>query len=113
MPLLDIDLVKKHLRVTHDDDDDVIAAYQAAAEAAVTEYLDRNVYPAGDSPAPDDEYAIELRPSIVTAILLLVGNMYDGCDVDTDAVEGVAQPDGDVVLPGVIRTMLTPYRVWR
>jgi hypothetical protein len=106
MPLLDPSLVKKHLRVDSVDEDDVIAAYQAAAEASVCEYIDRDVYVSGDSPAPTDEYAIEIEPPITAAILLLIGDLYANREPDYKLA-------GDAVLPRAVRALLAPYRVWR
>lgn len=104
MPLLDIELVKKHLRVDWTDDDEAIAAYQAAAEGIVVEYIDRPVYVAGDSPVPDDAFAIELKPAITAAILLLVGDMYDNREAGNEQ---------GALLPRSVRALLAPYRVWR
>lgn len=107
MPLLDVALVKKHLRVDHDDDDTTIAAYQAAAETIVIEYVDRIVYASGGSaPSGDDGTAIEITPAITAAILLLVGDLYEVREADPDAT-------GNAVLPRAVRSLLAPYRVWR
>lgn len=106
MPLLDTGLVKKHLRVDSTDEDAVIAVYQAAAEATVREYIDREVYLSGDSPVPTDEFAIELEPPITAAILLLIGDFYANREPDYKL-------GGDAVLPRAVRALLAPYRVWR
>lgn len=107
MPLLDIDLVKKHLRVDFDDTDTEIEAYQAAAESIITEYLDRAVYGAsGSAPSGDDGTAIEVNAAITAAVLLLVGDMYEHRESDTWEVEGAT-------LPRTVRALLAPYRVWR
>lgn len=106
MSLLDFDLVKKHLRVDSTDEDDVIAAYQAAAEATVCEYVDRDVYAAGDSPVSADEFAIELEPPITAAILLLIGDLYAVREPDY-------KRDAGAMLPSSVRALLAPYRVWR
>lgn len=113
MPLLDFELVKAHLRVDDNDSDALIEAYQAAAEAIVAEYLDREVYASGDSPTPTDEYAIELQPPMTAAILLLIGDLYAARETDdTDAARkpSLAQ---NAVLPRAVRALLAPYRVWR
>lgn len=106
MSLLEASLVKKHLRVDSTDEDTVLAAYQAAAEATVCEYLDRDIYVSGDSPAPTDEFAIEIEPPITAAILLLVGDLYANREPDYKLL-------GDAVLPRAVRALLAPYRVWR
>ncbi|QKC99184.1 head-tail connector protein [Mesorhizobium sp. NZP2298] len=106
MSLLDIDLVKKHLRLDFLDDDDTIAAYQAAAETIVTEYVDREVYAEGGEPSGDDGTAIEVTPAITAAVLLLVGDLYENREADPES-------KGDAVLPRAVRALLAPYRVWR
>lgn len=107
MSLIDIALVKKHLRVYADDEDTEIAAYQAAAEAIIVAYLDRSVLGAGVSPlSGDDGTAIEVNPTITAAILLLTGDFYEFREADQSA-------DGDAVLPRAVRALLAPYRVWR
>lgn len=112
MALVTLTLAKKHLRVLHDDDDSEIEAYLAAAEDVVTKYIDRAVYaPADDSPpgAPpsgDDGTAIEISPSITAAILLLLGDLYENREVDS-------QDTSSAMLPRAVRALLAPYRVWR
>jgi len=107
MALVDIALVKKHLRVFHTDDDTEIAAYQAAAETIVKEYVDRVVYEAGGSaPSGDDGTAIEVTPAITAAILLLIGDLYERRESNTWEPE-------QATLPKSVRALLAPYRVWR
>lgn len=106
MPLLDLSLVKKHLRVDSNDEDILIAAYQAAAETSVSEYLDRVIYNDGDSPEPTDEYAMVIGPPITAAILLLIGDLYAVREPDPKL-------DGNAVFPRAVRALLAPYRVWR
>lgn len=105
MPLLDPALVKKHLRIDWADDDAIIEVYQTAAEDIVMEYINRPVYAAGDSPVPDDPYAMELTPSITAAILLLIGEMYDNREPDRRYF--------GAMLPRAVRSLLAPWRVWR
>lgn len=110
MPLLDPVLVKKHLRVFHNDEDAEIAAYQEAAEAIVVAHLDRPVYSDEVPDENDEEYdasAIVLNAAITAAILLMVGDLYE-----------IREPDpklnqGDAVLPKSVRMLLAPWRVWR
>lgn len=105
MPLVDLPLAKKHLRVDADDQDIEIAAYLAAAEVSVTEYLDRTVQAVEPLP-PDDPDAIVVEPPIVAAILLLTADLYAA----REPPEGAS---GDAMLPPVVRRLLAPYRVWR
>ena len=111
MPLLELPLVKKHLRVFHDDEDAEIAIYQEAAETIVVSYLDRVVLAAGPLPEPEDEdydaTAMVLNSSITAAILLMVGDLYEVREPDPKF------NDGDAVLPKSVRMLLAPWRVWR
>lgn len=111
MPLVDLDTLKKHLRVLHDDEDAEIELYGAAAEAVVIEHLDRIVVGA-DATLPtegEDGYdpdAMNVTPTVVAAILLVTGDLYE-----------VREPDpkllGDAVLPRAVRMLLAPWRIWR
>jgi hypothetical protein len=113
MSLLDLDLVKQHLRVDDSDSDALIAAYQAAAEAIVVEYVDRDVYAAGDSPGPTDDYSMQIEPPMVAAILLLIGDLY--AQRETEDADAARKPTlaQNAVLPRAVRALLAPYRVWR
>lgn len=111
MPLLDIDLVKSHLRVDDTDSDTLIAAYQGAAEEAIEQYLDRDIYLAGTSPTTVD--GIALNPAITAAILLLIGDMYADRETEDSDFQRRAQPGQNSVFPRQVRALLAPYRVWR
>lgn len=104
MAIVDLETVKKHLRVFHNDEDAEIGLYRDAAESIITEYLDREVVAAGSTPAQLD--GIAATPAIVSAILLVTGDLYE-----------VREPDpgskGDAVLPRAVRMLLAPWRVWR
>ena len=110
MALLDLPLVKKHLRVAFDDDDAEIALYQAAAESMVTETLDRVVVETGTVlPLVDedgyDETAMVVNPAIQAAILLVTGHLYEHREAVTDLKTEE--------LPMSVRALLAPWRVWR
>ena len=104
MALLELDTVKSHLRVFHDDEDSQIEIYMAAAESIVTEYLDREVVATGETPALPD--GIAAGPAIVAAILLVTADLYENREPDMSA-------QGEVVLPRHVRALLAPWRVWR
>lgn len=111
MALLDLTLVKRHLRVTHDEDDAEISAYQGAAENIAIQYLDREVLPEGSAlPAEGevgyDPYTMLITPAITAAVLLLIGDFYEHREPDMTA-------DGNAVLPRHVRALLAPWRVWR
>jgi hypothetical protein len=113
MPLLDLDLVKSHLRVDDSDSDTLIASYQAAAESIIAQYLDRDIYAAGDSPSTSTQYAIELQPPMVAAILLLIGDMYAQRETEDSDFQRRPVAGFPAVLPRQCRALLAPYRVWR
>lgn len=104
MPIVDLETVKKHLRVFHDDEDAEIELYRDAAESIITEYLDREVIATGGTPVADD--GIVASASIVSAILLVTGDLYEAREPDPKAT-------GDAVLPRAVRMLLAPWRVWR
>lgn len=104
MPIVDLETVKKHLRVMHTDEDAEIELYRDAAESIITEYLDREVVADGETPTAED--GIEATASIVSAILLVTGDLYEVREPDPDA-------KGDAVLPRAVRMLLAPWRVWR
>jgi len=104
MPIVELDTIKKHLRVFHDDEDAEIGIYRDAAESIVTQYLDREVVAVGVTPTATD--GIEATPAIVSAILLVTGDLYEVREPDPDA-------KGNAVLPRAVRMLLAPWRVWR
>ncbi|GHC61589.1 head-tail connector protein [Limoniibacter endophyticus] len=104
MALVDLDLLKRHLRVFHDDEDVELGLYLAASEAIVTEYIDREVVATGATPTLPD--GIVIAPPITAAILLVAADLYEVREPDPKAT-------GDAVLPRHVRALLAPYRVWR
>ncbi|UXN70901.1 head-tail connector protein [Devosia neptuniae] len=110
MPLLELPLVKKHLRVSFDDEDAEIAIYLAAAESLVIETLDRPVLPA-DNALPEegdddyDETAIIVNSAIKAAILLVTGHLYENREASTD--QKLEE------LPISVKHLIAPWRVWR
>lgn len=106
MPLVDLATAKRHLRVLHDDDDAEIDLYTSAAENIVVEYLDRVVLPAGETLPSDDPTAMLVTPSIVAAILLMLGDLYENREADREQ-------KSDAVMPPAVRALLAPWRVWR
>lgn len=109
--LVDLDVLKQHLRVLHSDQDLLIETYAAAAERRVSSYIDRPIYEsAEDIPkigaAGYDPYAISVVPEVVTSILLLVEMSWSGRD-------GEGMPSDHVGLPPPVAQMLSGLRVWR
>ncbi|WP_113341754.1 head-tail connector protein [Brucella intermedia] len=104
MALVELELLKKHLRVFHDDEDAELDVYLAAAETIVVEYVDREIVATGAPPATDD--GIVVTPPITAAILLVAADLYENREPDMKA-------QGNAVLPRHVRALLAPYRVWR
>ena len=110
MALIDLPLVKKHLRIFHDDEDSEISLYLAAAESMVIQTLDRVVVEAGttlpiEGETGYDETAIVVSPAIQAAILLVTGHLYEHREAATDLkIEE---------LPMSVRHLIAPWRVWR
>tara|TARA_Y100001951_G_scaffold103734_1_gene113270 strand:+ start:10703 stop:11017 length:315 start_codon:yes stop_codon:yes gene_type:complete len=73
--MLDLQLVKQHLRVDHDDDDPLIEAYIAGAVSAFESWTNRTLYAEGGLPDPVGN-AIALKPGISQGMFLLVGHWY-------------------------------------
>jgi hypothetical protein len=97
-------LIKRHLRVTWDDEDTEIEAYRDAAEDVIVQYLDRVVYETGGTSPGGD--AIELPAAVRAAILLMCGELYDRRETPENN-------DGEAMLSPVVRRLLASYRVWR
>ena len=107
MSIVDIDLVKGHLRLDSDaDDGDLVQAYLDAAEEAAIEYLGRSVY-ATQPEVNNAAEAGEDRPmlanaSFTAAVLYMVAAMYHKRE---DATNGANQ------FPQESRRLLDPFRI--
>lgn len=107
MPLISLDMAKRHLRIDHDDDDIQVTMYAAAAESIVREYVDRPLLAEGAIiPEPNDADAIIAPPPAIAAMLLVLGDLYE-------YREPGSRPSADPVLPPAVRALLAPYRIWR
>ena len=86
--------IKQFCRVSGSDDDILLEGFAQTAEAMVLDHLRRDLnleFPTGNWPAPCS-----------TALLFLIGEMYDSRNAPPDA--------GDAVLPLRVRMLLAPYR---
>lgn len=110
MPILALDMVKSHLRVTWADEDQLIGIYHAAAEGSAISFLNRKVFTdqaaleaavtagtAGDDP-------MVANAEFHAAVLLTAGHLYVNRE---QVVLGVTAVD----LPMGARDFLQPYRV--
>lgn len=82
---------KHHLRYDDDSNDTMLAAYIAAAEATINQYITANV-------------AASATPDIKVAALLLIGYYDNHRNMDKDMLS-----DGNY-LPAPVRALLWPYR---
>jgi hypothetical protein len=74
--MIDLDVVKAHLKVDHDDEDALIQAYMDAALSAFETWTNRKLIdPAGVLPDPVDN-ALLMTPAIMQGALLLIGQWY-------------------------------------
>lgn len=92
--IVDIDLVKIHLRVDTTVEDDLIQLYMEAAEDWIRNYID-------DCDALPDENYGEVPSAIKNAFLMLVGDSY----LNREAAGEVEIKEN----PAVLR-LLRPYR---
>ncbi len=78
-------LIKKHLRVDHDDEDDLIKGYAESSVDYVENYCDGSLVteltPAAEDKEPPRE--VLFSPGIWQAMLLLIGHYYATCGVGT------------------------------
>ena len=83
--MLDIALVKQHLRVLHAREDMLIQTYMDAALCEFESYTERKLYvdqAAIDADATAPEYTAILDSKITNGALLLVGYFYSVRDMD-------------------------------
>lgn len=80
MPLLDLSLFKKQLRLEADDDseDELLTLYLSSAEANISRLLGQKVYRTTAEIDPLIPYALSLEaePDVTLAILLLASHFY-------------------------------------
>lgn len=105
--IVDLSLVKAHLRLDDDaNEDSLITAYQSAAEEAAAAYLNRSVYATQTEVdaaivAGEDRPMLS-NPSFVMAVLQAVGAAYA-------QREDTASPQSE--FPQASRRLLDPFRV--
>lgn len=81
--LVDIETVKRDLRITSDSGDDDVAAKIVLAQGIIADYVKRDLAVEFD---PDASGQPQLPESIKGAILLAVRALYDGGDPLNDTV---------------------------
>ncbi|GLC92320.1 hypothetical protein Tamer19_17280 [Cupriavidus sp. TA19] len=94
MSIIALDMAKAHLRVTWGSEDQLIELYLSAAEGAVADFLNRQVYAtqqemadaveaetAGDNP-------VVANMVIQAGMLLILGNIYSNRDTNAEIPQG-------------------------
>ncbi len=99
-------LIKKHLKVDHDDEDDLIAGYAAASVDYVENYCDGLLVTELTSIAAYEEPPREVlfSPGIWQAMLLLIGHYYENRE---------AAGDTRSEIPLGVEALLYRHRRWR
>lgn len=101
--MIELSIVKAHLRVGHDDEDSLIEGYRDAAISAFESWTNRTLIDqAHELPDPPGK-AIALSKSIQQGALLLIGHWY--ANRETVAV-GVSA----VELPMATNALWNPHR---
>lgn len=75
--MIDLDLVKNHLQVVGADHDAIIELYVAAAVDTAEQYLNRKLYAVGETVPDSDPTGITIPPAVVSAVLLIVGQLFE------------------------------------
>jgi hypothetical protein len=101
--MLDMAIVKAHLRVDGDDDDALIQAYVDAAFSAFTVWTNRTLVDPGDALPDPVGSAMLPTKAVEQGALLLVGHWYANRE---SAVVGVTAAE----LPQSTNALWRPYR---
>lgn len=105
MALVSLDTVKGHLRVDGTADDALIGLYLTSAEASISGYLERAVYPTQEAlNAAADPSGLVAGAAIQHAVLLLVGEAYR----DREGAAKAPQIAGE--MPPSVARLLAPLR---
>ena len=107
MPLLDVVLLKKQLRLDADDtaEDELLEVYLGAAEQAAANYIGRQLYPAGELVPEGDSYGLTLdNKAVVAGILMHAGQLYENRET---IITGTIVSE----VPLAYAHLLGPYRI--
>ncbi|MCG7388701.1 head-tail connector protein [Pantoea sp. ACRSB] len=98
-------LIKKHLRVDHDDEDDLIKGYAESSVDYVENYCDGSLVTELTPTAEDQEPPREVlfSPGIWQAMLLLIGHYYA-------SREAVGESQAEIPLG--VEALLYRHRKW-
>ena len=73
--LLELDLIKQHCRIDHDDEDGLLKHYESAAQDYVERQLGRRLY-ANDVPE-DESNGLVATNAIKQAMLMTIAHWYE------------------------------------
>ena len=84
MKFLTLEQIKKQLRLDADDteEDQELTLFGSAAESAVKGHLNRNLYK--DQVPEDDSNGLVVTDSILMAMLLMVGQLYENREATSE-----------------------------
>lgn len=99
--MIELGVVKQHLRVEGDHEDALVGVYLAAAVDAAERYIGRKLYV---DQVPEEEQGLVITPSITAAILLITGHLYENRE---EVVTGTIATR----LPMTSESLLWPYRL--
>lgn len=109
--MLELDIIKQHVRLEPDDteEDTLLDTYATAAARYVENHTGRTLYATASAVPTDaegnitDEHALVLNDDVSTAMLLLIGNWYANR-------ESVVIGNISSELPMAVRVLIDPYR---
>ncbi|MBB3142198.1 head-tail connector protein [Halomonas organivorans] len=109
--MLELDIIKQHVRLEPDEveEDTLLDTYATAARRMVEHQTGRNLYATeGEIPTDaegnaTDEHALVLDDDLTTAMLLLIGHWYENR-------EAVALGTIATELPMAVQALISPYR---
>jgi len=107
VPLLDVVLLKKQLRLDADDtaEDELLGVYLGAAEQAAANYMGRQLYAAGETVPDADSYGLTLdNQAVVAGILMHAGQLYENRET---IITGTIVSE----VPLAYAHLLGPYRI--
>ena len=100
--MIELGVVKQHLRVEGEHEDALVGVYLSAAVDAAERYLGRKLY--ADQVPEEEEQGLVINPSITAAILLITGHLYENRE---EVVIGTIATR----LPMTSESLLWPYRL--
>lgn len=109
--MLELDIIKQHVRLELDDDsqDSLLESYAGAAWDQVQAQTGRTLYPTkqeipvDDEGEPTDDHALVLNDALTTAMLLMIGHWFENREsvvIGTIATE----------LPMAVNSLIKPYQ---